>query len=895
MLSHLHAQNLPLVAKALPQSEGLSFYASSLVGFNSSLNGDLNLRVFEILASGAMLLTDALAPESGLNDLWTSERELVSYGTPAELAEKARHAVANPEYAKAIGAAGARWFDEHFSESVRHAQFEALIFDGKAPAKFTLPSGRAESVRPPKSVPLARLIAGYEHVQELHRNLERVVVAVDDSVPEEFVRFCATLPRVEVRRGVAANSARVDFLAIGKGSLNSPALVTAMNVWAWEELNENDRVSLVRRCASIGLAPVDAAALIFSRKHVNTHTNQGAVARVWLEQGRYDDALHASQKELAKNPKSVDALLVVLELAQENGDQPAAQSAFLKLKTLSPNHPRLRELLAQPPGAIHGRRVTRLLRTARALIERQKWTEAGNLAREVLTFDAKSAGAYFILGCTAAASADHEKAVGLFGRATQLDSERIEYWRELARSLKRLNRTSDALAAWLHVSSMDPENVDDQFALAGAALDAKHGAIACEALEKVAVLQPAHPLIARWLPAARQATADSRYAEPRDLLLSHVEVTRLQGTGVLITRFFPDASRFVTVRSRTLYKGAVDFGGDHFSIDLPGLTESARKRILQRLLAAYQIRRILCIPFFASDFLHACAAREITGAPLCTYVMDDQVLYAREVSVSLAQRVFDASDLRLAISAEMIAEYSEKFGCSFGLLPPVVTTLANEVPNDWSPQSGNVRRCVMVGNIWSARQFEQLRTFTRVAGLKVDWFGNSKVAWLPQDKSALERDGIFCQGFLSEEQLAQRLAKYPFVLLPSGTLDGTEDNEWLTRLSLPSRMVFILTKTQTPMLVLGSASTAAARFVEQFGLGVSSNYAPAEAQEKIEQITSPVRRSQWLANARRLSPCFYMPDCGDWIWRSLEQKTVQPTPFRSIYHVESTGAALAVA
>jgi hypothetical protein len=301
-----------------------------------------------------------------------------------------------------------------------------------------------------------------------------------------------------------------------------------------------------------------------------------------------------------------------------------------------------------------------------------------------------------------------------------------------------------------------------------------------------------------------------------------VEVTRLQGTGVLIERFFPDARSFVTVRSRTLYKGVVNFGGVHFAMDLPGLSECSRKRILQRLLAPFQIRRILCVPFFASDFVHAVAAREITGAPLCTYVMDDQVLHSREVSADLAQRVFSASDVRLAISPEMITEYSAWFGCSFGLLPPVVTTGDNEVANHWSPSRENTRHCVMVGNIWSAKQFEQVRAFSRAAQLRIDWFGNNKVSWLPQDRAVLEADGIHCQGFLPESELAPRLANYPFVVLPSGSLDGSEDNEWLTRLSLPSRMVFILTKTFTPMLVLGSPKTAAARFVEQFGLGLSS-------------------------------------------------------------------------
>ncbi|MBL9208850.1 MAG: glycosyltransferase family 1 protein, partial [Opitutaceae bacterium] len=174
LLSQLNAQNLPLQVRAVSQREGLGFYGSSTVGFNSSLNGDLNLRVFEIMASGAMLLTDALAPASGLTDVWQPGRELVTYASAAELVEKARHAIAQPAEAAAIGAGGARWFDENFSAARRQAAFERLVSDGQAPAMFAQPGPAADAPRPAVIAP--RLVSGYEYVQELHRNLDRVTV-----------------------------------------------------------------------------------------------------------------------------------------------------------------------------------------------------------------------------------------------------------------------------------------------------------------------------------------------------------------------------------------------------------------------------------------------------------------------------------------------------------------------------------------------------------------------------------------------------------------------------------------------------------------------------------------------------------------------------------------------
>lgn len=886
VLTQLNAHGLPLVVKSLPQREALGFYNASLIGFNASLNGDLNLRVFEILASGALLLTDALTPVSGLGDILENGREYLSYGSPSELIAHARQALANPPEAQVISKAGAKRFDALFSAAARRQAFQALVINGVSRPEFALPSTRTFSDSPIESPRLGRLMAGFEYVQELHRNLDTLVVAMDPSVPAEFGQMCASLPRLEVRHGLPEKGVRVDFLAVGKESYASSNLIAATHVWPWE-ISAEDKVALTRRCTSMGLSLVNAELQIFSRQRVNTHSNDGAVALVRLEQGGYDDALLLAQKELGKNPKSVDAHLVLLELSQEKGNEALAQAMWAKLKVIAPHHPRLADIIAAKADAIRLRRPKRLLGVARARLAQKQWVEADKVIREALAINPSADEAYFLLGCIAAQGEEVEQALNMFGRASELAPTKVEYWRARGRLLRQIDRLADALGSLLMAATLEPSSFEDQLALGDVAIAAGHGAIAMEALEAAVQMRPEHTMARVWLERARVLQNGTDYTTPRDLLLSHVEVTRLQGTGVLIERFFPDSSHFITVRSRTLYKGGLNFGGLHYSLDLPGLDENFRRGLLQRLLAPYQIRRILCVPFFASDFMHGVAARELTGAPLCTYVMDDQVLHAREVPQELARRLFASSDLRLAISPEMIGEYSAWFRCSFGLLPPIVTKRDHECPNEWTAARGPVSHCAMVGNIWSAKQFEQLRTFTRSAGLKVDWFGNSKVAWLSQNKGALEADGIFCQGFLPEPELANRLSGYPFVVLPSGMLDGTEDNEWLTRLSLPSRMVFILTKTFTPMLVLGSPKTAAARFVQQFGLGTSSNYEASEARAKIDEITLPGRRIEILANARRLAPSFLMPDCGEWIWRSLAGKASEPTPFDQLYRAPS--------
>jgi len=893
LLSQFGAGGLALVSKEAPQREALSFYGSSLIGFNASLNGDLNLRVFEVLASGAMLLTDELSAASGLADLFRTGRELATYSSIAELSERAKHALAHPGETRAVGEAGARWFDTHFGESARQRAFADLVFDGTEQAQFALPrkAGTARGLSAPDSARHLLLTSGYEAVQELHRNLDRVAVALDDSVPEEFARMCASLPRVTVTRGLPIRGTRLDFAAVGRANFESPLLAGAVQVWFWEALDA-DRTALTRRCASMGLLPAEGAVPgVFSRRQINSHKNLGALALIMLESGSYGVALAYAQGELTVNPRSVDALLTMFDLARELGKDAVAQERLVQLRNIAPHHPRLTEWLHAPQARPRrSKRPARLSRFSRAHLDGKNWKEAVQAAQEALDLDGQSGEAHFVIGMVKLLSGAAESGLSYLGAATRLEPENAEYWLELGSGLRRLGRLPDALGALLHAVSLDPANVDARLALGETALAHGHGAIARDAFVEVLRLRPDHRAAIRWLPQAVLLADDPALSRPRDLLIAHTEVTRLQGTGVLLQRYFPESHDFITLRSRTLYQGKVDFGGLHFSLDLPGLPESARKEILRQLLSPYRIRRILAVPFFATDFVHAVNAREITGAPLCTYVMDDQTVFSREVPPALARRLFAASDLRLAISPEMIATYRRHFDEPFGLLPPLVTDRDGEIPNYWHPAIRPATHCAMVGNIWSAEQFAQLRAFTRAAGLTVDWFGNADVAWLPKDSDEFKRDGIFCQGFLPEQQLAVRLATYPFAVIPGGSLDGTENNEWLTRLSIPSRMVFILTKTFTPMLVLGSPETAAARFVERLGSGVSSNYDAGDACEKIAAITAPENREQRLGNARRAAAGFVMPGCGEWIWRSLAARECAPTPFDDLF-AEAAGVS----
>lgn len=258
MLAALREQGLPVVHKVLPQRESLEFCGSSLIGFNASLNGDLNLRVFETLASGAMLLTDRLAPGSGLFDLWREGRELVTYGDANELVERARHYVGNPGQAREIGRAGAKWLKEHLGAARRRAAFVRLALHGETLPEFELAEESPLRIHfPGDGVAAKSALEVYESIQELHRTQETVRVSLDPAVPEDFARLCETLPRVRiVREGSPLSGERPDWRI---GDAAEP-VVAEMNggprYWPWNRLDEATPGGAQEKVGAVPPAPL---------------------------------------------------------------------------------------------------------------------------------------------------------------------------------------------------------------------------------------------------------------------------------------------------------------------------------------------------------------------------------------------------------------------------------------------------------------------------------------------------------------------------------------------------------------------------------------------------------------------------------------------------------------
>jgi len=180
LLGELRRRGLPLQVQRLPQERAADAYAAAAAALNCSLNGDLNLRVMEILGAGGLLLTDRLSAAAGLDRLLRDGEDYAAYGSPDELEEKARYFLAEPEAALAMRRKGRARAAADYGPEAMIAAFYDLVFDGRERDAFRLDDEvRHQAPALPRASLIARA-AVYELVQDFHRSAASVTAFLPD-------------------------------------------------------------------------------------------------------------------------------------------------------------------------------------------------------------------------------------------------------------------------------------------------------------------------------------------------------------------------------------------------------------------------------------------------------------------------------------------------------------------------------------------------------------------------------------------------------------------------------------------------------------------------------------------------------------------------------------------
>jgi len=106
------------------EQEMAKIYSQAKIVLNKSCDGELNLRVFEAMSSGSLLLTDKLESEPWLEELFRDGKHLVLYRNDAELLEKCAYYLEHEPEREQIAKTGQK--EVHMNHTFEHRAEEII-------------------------------------------------------------------------------------------------------------------------------------------------------------------------------------------------------------------------------------------------------------------------------------------------------------------------------------------------------------------------------------------------------------------------------------------------------------------------------------------------------------------------------------------------------------------------------------------------------------------------------------------------------------------------------------------------------------------------------------------------------------------------------------------------
>lgn len=268
VIAAIGAAGLPLeVVSGIGADEAARRYSRATATLNCSLNGDVNMRVFEALGHGGFLLTDRLAPEAGLSTIFAEGEELAFYDDAEDAVAKLRFYLERPAAALAMARRGFAAYRSRHRRELKMLQLLSTVLDD---GRYALPpwrDARAEPPGPGEPQGLLARILVYECLQELHRTAGSLAVTASAGVDARTLSDMLDLPRLRCTRlqptadATAATLARLGYAGrVSAGAAASHADVLIATV---TEI-ENGRAGAALRAAPVPrilLTEADAAGL----------------------------------------------------------------------------------------------------------------------------------------------------------------------------------------------------------------------------------------------------------------------------------------------------------------------------------------------------------------------------------------------------------------------------------------------------------------------------------------------------------------------------------------------------------------------------------------------------------------------------------------------------------
>jgi hypothetical protein len=197
LLEAIQNAGLPLIVRQAPAPMAATMYNATQITFNCSLNGDLNMRIFEVMAAGGFLVTDRLSPQSGLETLFHRGKQYVDYDGVDDLLHLLRHYLAHPGECLRIARAGQKAYLQRHQPAQRARDLIDFGLGNSARScKYdprTSPKGEGFGEN------LLERIHLYELLQHVSLQNEQVFVLVDPALGARIISDLVDLPRLRIQ------------------------------------------------------------------------------------------------------------------------------------------------------------------------------------------------------------------------------------------------------------------------------------------------------------------------------------------------------------------------------------------------------------------------------------------------------------------------------------------------------------------------------------------------------------------------------------------------------------------------------------------------------------------------------------------------------------------------
>jgi predicted O-linked N-acetylglucosamine transferase (SPINDLY family) len=534
MLEDLEKRGVNILSHRAPQKEAASIYARSRATLNFSLNSDLNLRVFEVLAAGGCLLTDRLPPQAGLDILFASEREFLSFRNIDELIPLLEELKTNPARCLEVAEAGWKAFQLRHRPEIKRRDFIETVMAGVGLGSFDLPldpRGEVCAMQDEKSF-FAR-VSQYEWFQEKHRICESLRIQFLNGADLMLACDLVDLPRHTVhvfdhadplfqKAGVVdqihaasdENAWNYD-IAVGTSDAEIPAgaekmlitdfstleaakkqtLTMRMQEEGWKMAKDLEGLFLAQKPSVIEVvdAPANLAGAVFPMTEASL---EAAVSAFHV--GRLTEAEDICREILGKDEKCAGAWSLMARMAALNGDLETAGDFASVASEL------------EPQNADFARRV------GEVFLQRKEIEQAEAQARRALELEAESPEGLVLLGRVLAEKGEQGNALEAFERALRLRKDDAEAMTHYAMALQKFGRGKEAVSQIRKACALQPESVEHQTNLATILEQEKRYVDALAAYGKAARMNPDIGYV--WFRQGKLLNGLKRYAESIPML-----------------------------------------------------------------------------------------------------------------------------------------------------------------------------------------------------------------------------------------------------------------------------------------------------------------------------------------------------------------------------------------